>query len=192
VVTLLTGLAGPRQVNLPARGRASAGGGDGEPRAHECESGAERGLGWAVWPTLVRFRGAEKTPVLTGFSLIVRPRPGWARRRRCRGKVTVALTWQLALPGAPAFGSFCLSAFPSSLCGSSRFLSFFFLVRVRSVCWIAGWREMDGRLWLVGGAFGFGRRWGGRAADTALMRCGVGAWLFPTRRTYGLAASCTW
>lgn len=44
MVTLLTGLAGPRQVNLPARGRASAGGGDGEPRVRE--RGGERfGLG---------------------------------------------------------------------------------------------------------------------------------------------------
>lgn len=66
VVTLLTGFAGPRQVNLPARGRASAGG-DGE-NTYEWESGAERAFGLGgVCPALVRFRGAERggfNPVL--------------------------------------------------------------------------------------------------------------------------------
>jgi len=91
-----------------------------------------------------------------GLSLIARPRPGWAAA--LRGKVTVALTWQLALPAAPAFGSFCLFGLSVALWLLSIFFPSFSRVRA-SVCWIAGWREMDGRLWLVGGAFG--RRWGG-------------------------------
>jgi len=67
VVTLLTGLAGPRQINLPARGRSSAGGGDGERSTHGCESGAKTKRGFALGRMAdfgVRFRGAEKTPVL--------------------------------------------------------------------------------------------------------------------------------